>query len=114
MESRLFAYVLIVQACAAVFALVLVAVPSIDLSFTGVLTTTAAGLLVWMQAKQYQELAQAYVVASQELSLAVAQGANIDSEVAFSQFVSDTENAVSREHTLWAARRDRLPPSSHI
>ena len=28
-------------------------------------------------------------------------------EQEFSDFVSDAENAISREHTLWIARRDR-------
>lgn len=108
-EQVLFVLVLITQAVAGVYAIVLVAAPSIELSLTGTLTTIAAGLLVWMQAKQYQELAQSYVVAANELSLALDQGAHVESDAALSQFVSDTESAVSREHTLWAARRDRLP-----
>ncbi len=113
-ESRLFVLVLSAQAFAACFALLIVAVPAIDVNLGGVLTTGAAGLLVWMQAKQHQELAQAYVVASQELSFALAYEGSVDSEAAFSQFVSDTESAISREHTLWAARRDRLPPPGRI
>jgi hypothetical protein len=78
------------------------------LGAVGVLTSLCASLLAWMQVKQYQELSQSYAIAAHELGLISVLAEHGQSEVDFSAFVADAETAMSREHTLWAARRDRI------
>jgi hypothetical protein len=108
-ESRLFKAVLIVQAFAIVYCIGLVALAPSRINLSGAVATVAAALLVWLQAKQHQELAQSYAVAAHELGIIAEQALYIKTETEFAIFVADAENAVSREHTLWTARRDRLP-----
>ncbi|MDB4874571.1 MAG: hypothetical protein JWM41_1017 [Gemmatimonadetes bacterium] len=111
---KFFVFVLLSQFLAVGYSVTLVAVPSIPFNATGVLAIAAASFLVWMQAKQYQELSQVYTLTAQELALAVESGRHISTDDQLSRFVSDTENAISREHTLWSARRDHLPRLSRI
>lgn len=66
----------------------------------------AASILSWMQAKRFTELSASYALTAHEIGFINEQLAAIDSEDDFSKFVGDAENAFSREHTQWAARRD--------
>ncbi|MBV9820798.1 MAG: SLATT domain-containing protein, partial [Actinobacteria bacterium] len=77
----------------------------LDLDLLGVLGTAGAGLVAWMQAKNYTYLAESYAVTSHEVGL-VAQAvyAGVDEPV-WAQKVHDAEAAFSREHTMWVARR---------
>ena len=74
---------------------------------TGVLATIAASALAWLQTRQHEELSQSYTVAAQELGL-IADLAPHVQESEFSTYVADAETAISREHTLWLARRDQI------
>lgn len=71
-----------------------------------VVITLAASLLSWMQAKRFTELSASYALAAHEIGLINEQLERISTEDEFSKFVGDAENAFSREHTQWAARRD--------
>jgi hypothetical protein len=73
---------------------------------TDVFIAIAASLLGWVQAKRYAELAASYALAAHEISLIKEQSFAIGSERDFSAFVGDAENAFSREHTQWIARKD--------
>jgi SMODS and SLOG-associating 2TM effector domain 3/SMODS and SLOG-associating 2TM effector domain 1 len=108
-ESRLFKAVLVVQAFAIIYCIGLVAFATSRINLSGAVATVAAALLVWLQAKQHQELAQSYAVAAHELGIIAEHARHIKTEAEFAVFVADAENAVSREHTLWTARRDKLP-----
>ena len=72
----------------------------------GLLVAAASGLIAWLQTKRFQELAASYSLTAHEIGLLRAKLPNVNSETAFSQFVGDAENAFSREHTQWRARRD--------
>ena len=71
-----------------------------------VIITLAASLLSWIQAKRFTELSASYALTAHEIGFINEQIATINSEDDFSKFVGDAENAFSREHTQWAARRD--------
>jgi hypothetical protein len=71
-----------------------------------VLTSLIAIIFGWLQVSRHQEIAQAYSIAAHELRLALDLSASISSPEGLSTFVSDAENAISREHTMWLARRD--------
>lgn len=57
----------------------------------------------WVQTKQHQNLASAYEVASQELTVIGASGDWASDEPAWAHFVDQAEEAISREHTTWRA-----------
>lgn len=73
---------------------------------TDVFVATAAGLLSWMQAKRFAELASSYALAAHEIGLIREQSQQPATDEEFSLFVGDAENAFSREHTQWVARKD--------
>lgn len=73
---------------------------------TDFFVTVAAGLLSWIQAKRFQELSTSYALAAHEISLIREQADAPKTADDFSKFVGDAENAFSREHTQWTARKD--------
>ncbi len=77
----------------------------------GVIAASAAAATAWLQLKQHESLARAYAIASTELSsirsLIVHQG----TDETWSDFVDQSEEAISREHTLWRASRGVATPT---
>lgn len=71
-----------------------------------VVITLAASLLSWIQAKRFTELSASYALTAHEIGFINEKLVEITTEADFSKFVGDAENAFSREHTQWAARRD--------
>jgi hypothetical protein len=70
-------------------------------------TIAAGSVLAWMQTKRFQELAATYTLTAYEIGVLRADLPPRDStESRFAHFVADAENAYSREHTQWRARRD--------
>jgi SMODS and SLOG-associating 2TM effector domain 3/SMODS and SLOG-associating 2TM effector domain 1 len=72
------------------------------LGFTGAVVAAGAS---WLQAKQYSSLAEAYSVAAHELAAISDRIPLQRTEVNWAKFVSESEVAISREHTLWRASR---------
>jgi|CZKJ01.1.fsa_nt_gi hypothetical protein len=106
-EDRYFNVVFVSQLAALVAAVALVRWPNSNVRLTGFFASLASALIAWLQLKQHKELAQSYSVAELELGFIEEKARHIMTEQEFSDFVSDAENAISREHTLWIARRDR-------
>ena len=77
----------------------------IDFDALGILAAAAAAVLAWLQIKQHATLAQSYSHAAYELSTIGALIDSVQSEAEWGRFVNDAENAISREHTAWRARR---------
>lgn len=71
------------------------------------LIVAAGAMLTWIQLKRFQELATAYALAAHEIGIIKNQIERINSEQRLSDFVQDAENAFSREHTQWVARKDK-------
>ena len=86
----------------------LIARPDSNLKFVGLFTSIASALIAWLQIKQHKEQAQSYSIAELELGFIQQEAQYIADDLALSDFVGDAENAISREHTLWVARRDRI------
>lgn len=98
---------LIVFQVAAGSAAVLVAVyPTFPWQASTVFSALASATVAWGAMKRYQELAQAYGLTAQELSLIAARGPHVGTEVELARFVNDAETAISREHAMWVARRE--------
>ena len=70
-----------------------------------VVAVCASSVLSWLQTKKHNELSASYALTTQEISLIRGEASYVDSEESFSSFVIDSENAFSREHTQWFARK---------
>lgn len=63
-------------------------------------------IFTWVQTKKYKELNKSYALASYEIGFISSQKNKITSEEQLSEYVDNSENAFSREHTQWIARKD--------
>jgi hypothetical protein len=106
-SSLFFGLILICQGLALVAAIILVRWPEPKVNFTGVFAALAAALIAWTQLKKHEELASVYGLTAQELGSVATQARHASTEQEFSQFVGKAENAITREHTLWLARREQ-------
>jgi hypothetical protein len=71
------------------------------------LLTVCAGVVIsWVQTKRYRQLAAAYSLTVHEIALIKYESSNINREIELSEFVLNSENAFSREHTQWVARKN--------
>lgn len=105
--SRYFFWALIaVNAIAVVCAVLRMAYVALPFWPTDVFVAMAASILSWMQAKRFSELAASYALAAHEIGLIKEQSLLPDTDEEFSLFIGDAENAFSREHTQWVARKD--------
>ena len=85
-----------------------------SLDFTRCLAAFAATITAWVQAKQYQTLATAYGITTQELGMVLSGSRTRDQRSRLGDFVGESEDAISREHTLWRASRGlRVRPIRH-
>jgi hypothetical protein len=80
--------------------------------FTGVdLAGLVAALIAagtaWTNLRQHSTLARAYTFAANELALARTRLEMVEDEETWAIEVADSEEAVSREHTMWRASRSR-------
>jgi len=96
------------QAIAVVVAIIQASTGGVGINMVPVLTTCAAVVAAWNQMKRHDELKKTYALASQELGELEAIANNLDSENDFQKLVEQVEEAISREHTMWCARRDVL------
>jgi len=79
--------------------------PSLFLIPTGMLAVIASSFIGWTKIRRYDELASAYALTAMEISVLKSR-ADDAGPFNLPGFVADAENAFSREHTQWAARRD--------
>ncbi len=70
-----------------------------------ILALCASSVLSWLQTKKHKELSSSYSLTAQEISLIRGEFSYVDSDESLSKFVIDSENAFSREHTQWYARK---------
>lgn len=101
-----FTLLVVVNAMAVMVGVAKVAYPDASYWPTDVLVAVAASLLSWMQAKRFSELSASYALTAHEIGIIREQSHQEMDEVEFSLFVGDAENAFSREHTQWVARKD--------
>ncbi|MCX5890117.1 MAG: DUF4231 domain-containing protein [Deltaproteobacteria bacterium] len=105
-NRKYFILLVAVNIMAVVCVILRVAFPSWKYLPTQVFAVGAASIVSWLQAKRFGDLSTSYSLAAHEISIISALADDTKTEEDFSRFVSDTENAFSREHTQWVARRD--------
>jgi hypothetical protein len=107
--ERLWFWIVIgAQFVALVWALLQAVWPMIGVNLASVFAGVAAALIAWLQVKKHQELAQSYALAAHELGIIATKAKHVSTEEELSTFVADAEVAISREHTMWSARRDAV------
>jgi hypothetical protein len=105
-QKKLWLWLVILAQVLAIFSCAsLIMWPSSLWNLVGLFTTLAASAIAWLELKQYQSLIQAYTTATMELTLIRSLSTSILSEGDFVKYVLDSENAISREHTMWLAQR---------
>lgn len=104
--SRWFVATVVLQFAALVTAIIQAKLGGLPVNILAIITTSAAAVAAWSQMKRYDELAQAYALAAYELEEIESLATNVTTESQFAQLVEQAEEACSREHTMWAARRD--------
>jgi hypothetical protein len=80
--------------------------PLLSIDPVPTIMAVAAAFVAWTQAKRHDELTQSYSLAAQELSSLEALAPRVSDPKSFQAFVNQVEGAISREHTLWMARRN--------
>ncbi|WP_198380007.1 DUF4231 domain-containing protein [Roseomonas sp. KE2513] len=106
-SKRWFVALIIINSLAILWSLGKMIYPSQEHWPTDIFVTAAGSVMAWLQTKRYQELAASYTLTAHEIGLLRLEQPNSLDENAHSIFVSDAENAFSREHTQWQARRDK-------
>ena len=74
---------------------------------TPALIVVGTSVVSWMQIKKFQDLATSYGLTAHEIGIIKEQSFKVQGEKELSDFVKDAENAFSREHTQWVARKDK-------
>jgi hypothetical protein len=105
-SERFFLLLIAVNGIAVLCAMLRIQFPCAPYWPTDIFVAIAGALLTWIQAKKFGELAASYALAAHEIGLIAHQAVLPATPRAFSLFVSDAENAFSREHTQWVARKD--------
>lgn len=102
-----FLVVIICQVLALFSIIYLIKYPLSNFNLVGLFSTIAASGFSWLQLKRYQENKEAYTTATSELNLIKAESDYNFTDREFSKYVLDSENAMSREHTMWLAQKRR-------
>ena len=71
-----------------------------------VIAVGASSVLTWLQAKKHNELSSSYSLTAHEIVLLKSETTRIESESDLSIYIMNCENAFSREHTQWFARKN--------
>jgi len=94
------------QGVAVILTLMRVVYPEWSYWPTEIFVVAAAGIFTWLQLKRFRELAASYGLAAHEIGVAMGALETVQTENNFSDFVRNTENAFSREHTQWVAKKE--------
>lgn len=76
-----------------------------DVDASSVVAAAIAAAGAWLEVKQYDNLSSAYSLTATELGFVRMTGENVTTEADWSRYVVSAEQAISREHTMWLARR---------
>lgn len=96
-----------VYASAIIASLIRAAHPTWQSVPTEILIAIAASILGWIQIKKFNELAASYILTAHEIGIIHTGLQAVSSETDFSNFVNESEQAFSREHTQWVARTEQ-------
>ena len=75
-------------------------------SLVGFVAAVGSGIVAWLQIKRYSDLGTSYAIAADDIALIAEKFNSIADQQTLNEFVDDIEEAISREHSMWLARRD--------
>jgi hypothetical protein len=104
--DKFYFFLVLFNIAAIFFAIAKVQYPKAPMWPTDSIVSVALSLVSWIQAKRFQELSASYALTAYEIGFIKEQATRAMNDSEFSKFVGDAENAFSREHTQWIARRD--------
>ena len=97
---------LVAQVLAASFAFVGVLLPGeAVVNVIGLCAAAAAAATAWAQLGRHDELSKSYALAYQELITIRSLAGSVATEQDLDRLVANGEGAISREHTMWMAKR---------
>ena len=97
------------EAVAVVVAGLSIAAPAVaEFGILGVLGAAAAAATAWSQVGRHDELAKAYSLAYHEILAICDLAEQAIAEEDLARIVVEGESAISREHTMWIAKRTEL------
>ncbi len=96
------------QAVAIACAIGKIAIPSFAYWPVDILLVGAGLCFSWINVKRFSELTAAYTLTSHEIGLIEIESEQVQTDDQLSEFVQNSENAFSREHTQWIARKDEV------
>jgi len=70
-----------------------------------IIAVAASSVLTWLQANKHNELSSSYSLTAHEIMLIKSESSRISNESKLSEYIMNCENAFSREHTQWVARK---------
>jgi hypothetical protein len=105
--SHFLIWITVAYSCAIILLLIRIGYPKMSLLPIDMFAVIASALIGWTQLRRFEELSSAYSLTALEVGIIGSKFLDISSQEELSEFVRDSENAFSREHTQWAARRDR-------
>jgi hypothetical protein len=100
-----FLFLILFNSSAGVLAIIKISDPTLDKLPIDIFAVIAVSSLTWIQLKKYQDLTSSYAITAHEIGSIRGIYEEVKTEEDFSNFVIDTENAFSREHTQWIAKR---------
>jgi hypothetical protein len=104
--NRFFSALILINVLAVVGAILRIRFFEVPFWPTDVFVAGSACVLSWIQAKRFSELAVSYALTAHEIGIIKENSLQSQTDEEFSLFVGDAENAFSREHTQWVARKD--------
>lgn len=106
-SSQFFVLLVALQAIAIAFVLLRIVFPEWKIWPTEIFVVSAGAVITWVQLKRFQEVATAYALTAHEIGIIRTKLDESNSDLLFSDFVRDAENAFSREHTQWIAKLEK-------
>ena len=103
-----FGVLILCQLIAIILVICRVAYPNWEYWPSEIFVVSAGATLTWIQVKRFQEVSAAYGITAHEVGIIRGELESVFQEKDFAQFIIDSENAFSREHTQWLARKDVL------
>ncbi|MGF1670689.1 MAG: DUF4231 domain-containing protein [Balneolaceae bacterium] len=104
-KKKWFTILIVFNVLALIFVSFRIYYPSFGHWPSEIFVVLSGACLTWIQVKKFQELTSAYSLTAHEIGTIRGEIEKVESEEKFSDFVNNSENAFSREHTQWLAKR---------
>ena len=97
---------IILEGIAVVLAFLLSDKSPLPFNPVAMLVAIVAVVIAWTQIRKHRELSQSYSLVVLELGQISAMYVHVDNEEKLSDYVENAEEVISKEHTMWLAKRE--------